>query len=91
MREIAPGGAAALDTGPCWPCKFRARCAAERSACDAFALFFAGESRARWAGAPRVPSRARLLGLEAGRDPVQRVARAPLVRSRPLAAIALVR
>ncbi len=42
----------------CDGCRFAARCAAQRSACDQFAGFMAGAAQRRWGAAPRAPTRA---------------------------------
>ena len=48
-----------LEASPCDACRLKRRCADELLACDAFAMFAAGETVARWKGAPRAPTRAR--------------------------------
>jgi len=39
-------------------CKFRTRCASEKRACEAFSMYLARESKARWSKAPRAPTTA---------------------------------
>jgi hypothetical protein len=50
-------------TAPCScdGCRFAARCAVERRACEAFGSFVQGHTEARWRLAPRAPTRARYL------------------------------
>ena len=48
-----------LDASPCDHCRFAPRCGDELLACDAFVIFAAGGSMARWQHAPRAPSAAK--------------------------------
>jgi hypothetical protein len=60
MSNIAQRAELALNSpAPCDACKHRARCKAELLACDAWAVYLAGRSEARWKFAPRAPTRAR--------------------------------
>lgn len=54
-----PAVPALLEPAPCDACRFVARCKAEQLACEAFSMFAADESEARWRAAPRTPTRAR--------------------------------
>jgi hypothetical protein len=61
-RRLDPSAADALIAPcPCDACRFAPRCAAERCACEAFALFVQGRAEPRWRLAPRAPTRARYL------------------------------
>jgi hypothetical protein len=57
--STSPSRAALWAPAPCDRCRFRERCAADRLACDAFAVFMTGGEEWRWSLAPRVPTRAR--------------------------------
>jgi hypothetical protein len=50
---------------PCDSCRFLTRCKDESLACDRYALFRAGFTKARIAIAPKVPTRARWEALRA--------------------------
>ena len=82
-----PGVAPAVDGGPCWACGFAPRCAAEQLACEAFSMYVHGEFRSRWATAPRAPTHAKLLAIEAEREHPRA---GPPLRRRP-ATVALIR
>ena len=58
MRVLAQ-----LETSPCDECRFAERCAGERLACAAFAMFLHGVEPQRWKAAPRAPTRGRYLAL----------------------------
>lgn len=55
---------------PCEGCRLAARCGAELLACDAFRLYYLGGGPARWALAPRLPSRREYAALLGGPDAV---------------------
>ncbi len=67
---------AALEVSPCDACRFAERCAGERLACAAFAMFLRGVEPHRWKAAPRAPTSARYLALF-GEPPRKATPRSP--------------
>jgi len=54
---VAPWQPPPVEPAPCDDgCRFRERCSAGRLACQAFAMFVAGESAPRWSAASRAPT-----------------------------------
>lgn len=51
---------------PCDDCRFARRCAEEKLACEAFAMFVARAGAKRWRAAPRAPTRARYEAVVSG-------------------------
>ena len=51
------------EAAPCDHCVQRAKCRINRLACAAFARYLDGAKQARWSVAPRIPTRARFVGL----------------------------
>lgn len=64
----ASGSDSGGDDSPSVGCRFRQRVASEKLACEAFSMYAHRESRARWLSAPRVPTHARFLAIDAGKE-----------------------